>query len=115
MTNTTIVSAIINLITNLLLIKFIGLWTAVVSTLIAYLCVSVYRYIDCRKYIKFKLNYLKSIIFTIIFIICKIMYICNNIYIHIISLLISIIYFISLNKEYVKYTKILISKLKKGR
>lgn len=47
---TSIVIAAINLGTNLLLINFIGLYAASVSTLIAYGVMMVYRYIDVQKY-----------------------------------------------------------------
>ena len=64
---TTIYSAIINIFLNLFLIKFIGLYAASLSTLIAYMCMAIYRYIDVKKYIKLKI-YKKFIIFSFIII-----------------------------------------------
>lgn len=103
--NTTIVSAIINLIINLLLIKYIGLLAAAISTLISYLLVSVYRYVDCKKYINFKLNYSKLFVLVIIFVLSSIMYIFNNIYINLLNLFLVVIYSIYANREYLIYLK----------
>lgn len=41
--NTTLISAIINLLIDVLLIKYIGLYAACISTLISYICLSIYR------------------------------------------------------------------------
>lgn len=72
--NTTIVSAIINLITNLAMIKFIGLYAACVSTLIAYVSMAIYRYIDIKRYVDIKLNYKNILLSLLIFGICSVIY-----------------------------------------
>lgn len=51
---TSIASAIINIIVDLVLIKIIGLYSAVISTAVAYLIMAIYRHIDVRKYVKIK-------------------------------------------------------------
>lgn len=53
---TSILAATINLIVNLVLIKFIGLYAASISTLVAYFTMSIYRLYDVKKYIKIKLD-----------------------------------------------------------
>lgn len=53
---TSIYSAIINILVNLALIKFIGLYAASVSTLVAYLLMTIYRHYHSKKYIQIKLD-----------------------------------------------------------
>lgn len=62
---TSIYSAIINIFINLLCISKIGLYAASISTLIAYLSMSIYRYVDVQKYVKVKVNK-KLILFSIL-------------------------------------------------
>lgn len=57
---TSMISAIINVVSHLLLIKFIGLYAAAISTLLSYLLMSVYRAFDVQKYVK--IRYDKKII-----------------------------------------------------
>lgn len=54
--DTTVVSAVINLVVNLLLIKFIGLYAAAISSLLAYAVVVIVRYTDLNKRIDIKLG-----------------------------------------------------------
>ena len=100
--NTTIVSAIINLLINIIFIKIIGLYAACISTLIAYFVMSIYRHIDCKKYIDLKINYLKIFIFTIIFGLSMTLYIINNIYLNILNLVFVLIYSCIINKDLLK-------------
>lgn len=51
---TTIISGLINIITHLMLIKFIGLYAASISTLLGYAIMMVYRYIDVQKYVRIR-------------------------------------------------------------
>ena len=52
-----IATAILNILINLALIRFIGVWAAVVSTVLAYMIVFVLRFISIQKDIKVKLDY----------------------------------------------------------
>lgn len=97
--NTTIVSAIINIVVNLCLIRKINLYAACISTLIAYLVMAIYRYIDVQKYVKIKLDFTKTAILTALFIIGTINYYISNTIISIcinIPIIICIIY---INRE----------------
>lgn len=53
---TSIFAAIINLVVNIALIKFIGLYAASISTLVAFAATSIYRYIDVQKYVRFRIS-----------------------------------------------------------
>lgn len=53
---TSIYAALINIISHLVLIKFVGIYAAALSTLVGFFILSVYRYFHSRKFIKVKLN-----------------------------------------------------------
>ena len=96
--NTTIISAIINLIINFVFIHKFGLYAASVSTLIAYLTMCIYRYIDIQKYVKIIISKKLILRLIILFSVCSFFYYINNIYINLISLCIVLIYSFILNK-----------------
>lgn len=72
--NTTIVSAIINIVINIILITRIQLYAAVYSTLIAYISMFIYRYIDVKKYVKIELNKYFFVLINLIFVLTSITY-----------------------------------------
>ncbi|MBQ8296929.1 MAG: oligosaccharide flippase family protein [Ruminococcus sp.] len=53
---TSFMAALVNIVTNLLMIQFIGLYAASVSTLLAYATMAIYRYFHVKKYINLKLS-----------------------------------------------------------
>lgn len=53
---TSFYAAIINIGTNLMLVRFIGLYAASVSTLLAYATMAIYRYFHVKRYINIKLK-----------------------------------------------------------
>ena len=108
--NTTIVSAIINLIFNLSLIRTIGLYAACLSTLFAYFIMAVYRYVDVQKYVKIKINFLFALRIILIFIITCLLYYINIPFINVLNLILVTLYFIIFNR---KSFKQLISLIKK--
>lgn len=104
--NTTIVAAILNLIIHFALIRRIGLYAACISTLAAYMIMGLYRYFDCKKYLKIKLNWKYILEFSIIYLISTFFYLYNNSLINIISFLIICFY------GFFKMKKILLSTFK---
>ena len=64
---TTIFSAIINIIINILFIKRIGLYAACISTLLAYLAMFIYRYKSVKKIIDIKIYFKTVIIFVVVY------------------------------------------------
>lgn len=96
---TSIVAASINIITNLVLIRFIGLYAASLSTLIAYFSMMVFRYIHIQKFVKIKIEK-KFIIQTLcITTLLLITYYINNLYLNFISLFVIILYAFAINKR----------------
>lgn len=99
---TTILAAIINLIVNIVLIKFIGLYAAAISTLISYFVILVYRHFDICKSIP--INYKYKTIFTTILTygIVILLYYINNFYLNLISLFLSILFSFMINSKLIK-------------
>ena len=101
--NTSIISAILNIVIHIVLIKFIGLYAAAVSTLASYFIMAVYRYCDInKKYFKIELdlNMIGNSIVAIIIVI--IAYYINNIYWNIFSTIFATIFAIYINKDIIK-------------
>lgn len=109
--NTSIISAIINITVHLSLIKFIGLYAAVISTFVSFFVMSIYRIIDIKKrYFKIKINklfFIKSIIALLIVISC---YYINNLYLNIFSLIYAIFFAWSINKNSIEFILNIIKK-----
>lgn len=74
---TSFFAAVINIVANVTLIKYIGLYAASISTIVAYLAMFIYRAIDCRKYVKVKWDIEMIITMLIAFVIVFIMYYIN--------------------------------------
>lgn len=110
---TTIISAAINFVVNISLIKRIGLYAACISTLIAYFFLAIYRYYDCQKIIKFKIEEKKLLTTIISFTTCTTLYYLNITELNIINGIVSIFLFIIINKHFIKEI-IEIVKLKLG-
>src|SRR5574344_1366525 len=92
---TSFISALINVVVHLSLIKFIGLYAAVVSTLVSFMFFAIYRTIDInKKYIKINVSKLNMICSVPIFGLIILFY-----YLNIIGLILSIIYLIFINKK----------------
>ena len=96
---TTIVSAVINIVIDLLLVRHIMLYAACLSTLIAYMTMAIYRYVDVKKYINIKLDKNKFMLFNFIYLISSYMYLKNIFYLNIINFIFILIVSIIINKK----------------
>ncbi len=100
---TTVFAAIINFLINIVFIKKIGIYAAAVSTLIAYFVMFLYRYIDCKKFIKFKFDK-KIVLFSIIiFIFSSILYYLNSIIGNCFNIIVVVIYALISNRKNLKF------------
>ena len=101
---TSLLAAIINIVVNLGTIHYIGIYAAVVSTLISYIALFIYRHIDINKnFIKLGVNK-KLLVNTLISgVLVSILYYCDNIIIRIINILIAVIFAIYFNKENLRF------------
>ena len=105
----TIISAIVNTLLNLTLVRFIGALGAAVATMVCYYLVWIIRYIDVRKYIAIKINIIRDhigygllVIQSLILIIVK-----NNL----LCFFIQAVCFLSLLILYKKENKLMIQKV----
>ena len=112
---TSIMGAIINIVVNVLLIKFIGLYAAALSTMISYFVMMVYRHFDLKKYLNIKYEkgiFIKTIL---IFAFTIFLYYQRNMLLNIINLIVVCIYAFIINKDFLMGTyKTIIGKLKKS-
>lgn len=108
---TSIFSAIINIVINLIFISKIGLYAASLSTLIAYFVMTVYRIIDVQKYVKVTIDKRNCIIYILVLLIILISYYSNKIYLLFISLFISACTSIYLNFDILKKVSFKLLKL----
>ena len=98
--STSIVSAVINIIVHLVLIKFIGLYAAVISTFVAYFVMSIYRLADASKrYFKIKvdMNFVIRSLIALIFVFVS--YYINNIYLNVFVVLFAVLFAIYINRD----------------
>lgn len=96
---TSLLAAIINIVVDLALIKFIGLYAASVSTLVAYASMGIYRYFDIRKYVKVRLRKRNVVLATLIGSLTLVTYYLRNYILCAISLLVVVIYAVLVNKK----------------
>ena len=97
MGTTTVISAIINLVIDIILIRYLGVWSAVISTVISTFFVYIFRRFKIKKYIEFKTKF--NITPTLAIVINSIAYYYNNIIIHYILAGLTSIYIVIYNKD----------------
>ena len=100
--NTTIISAAINIVVDLILIHFIGVHAATISTLASCMAMGIYRVCDCQKYVKYKFDYKGFALFTIIFITSAVMYHLDIMWLNIVNILFVGIYVFLVNRNNMK-------------
>lgn len=94
---TTIAGAIINVLVNLALIRFIGLYAASISTLVSYASTALYRRIDIRKYIKIKVNVKNILLNSVAVVFVTLSYYFNITILNVAALVIACIYAVGIN------------------
>lgn len=102
---TSVYCAVINIVVNLLLINFIGLTAASLSTLIAFLSMAIYRFIDMQKYIKVKVDSRTIFLPSIIISIMIILFYFNMPFLNLINIIICIFYTYSILIKYISIIK----------
>lgn len=110
----TIYAAVINLVVNILLIKYIGLYAAAISTFVANFLVYLYRKEKVKQYIILKENIRKQIISIAVLTVVMILFHIGSTITITISCIIAVIYAVLMNIRILsKFTKMLHIK-KKG-
>ena len=101
-----VIGAIVNIIINVLLIKYIGLYAASISTAISYFVMMINRHYDLKKYVKIKYEDSLLIKTILIYLFAIIIYYQRNLVLDIISLIIVVIYCYLLNRKFLWSTLI---------
>lgn len=98
---TTLISALINVVLNIALIKFIGIYAATISTLVSSIFLYLYRKIKLKEFVKLKHS--KDLKFTLLItVIVFLTYYSNSYILKAIALIFTIIYALMMNKGIVK-------------
>ncbi len=98
--NTSLISAIINIVVHITLINFIGLYAATISTFSAYFIMSIYRLHDVKKrYFKVTIEKVFIIKTLISLLIILPIYYIENIILNFIAIIVMVIYAIDINKN----------------
>lgn len=98
--STSMLSAIINIIVHLVLIRYIGLYAAVISSLAAFLTMSIYRIFDIRKkYFDIEINRLLVVESLVVLALILCVYYVRNPYLNVIALLCAIVFAWYINKD----------------
>lgn len=104
---TSFLSAVINLIINILLIKQLGIYAASISTVIAYAFLAVYRIIDIKKYMSIRVKMRVFVMTIFAFGVIMITYYINIKIINVISLIGIFIYSYIVNRNLIsKFLKL---------
>lgn len=96
---TTMCAASINLFVNLILVKFIGIYAACISTLVSYVAMSIYRLWDSKKYINIKIYWIKLSICTLIYFVTAVIYISDRSVLQLVNFVVVLIFVMIINKE----------------
>jgi O-antigen/teichoic acid export membrane protein len=101
---TSFFAAVINIGSNILLINFIGLYAAAVSTLLSYMAMSIYRYIHIKRYVNVRLK-VKTVLLTVLIgAIAVAAYYYDHLIINVLALLIVAAYAIISNRKFLLST-----------
>lgn len=95
---TTIISAVLNILINVIFIKSLGIWSAAIATFIANLYVYLFRKYKIKKYVKLEKS-MKKFITVFMLGISVVSYYSKILILQIVILAIIIIYCILINKE----------------
>lgn len=94
-------AGILNILINVFLVKYIGIFAAAISTVLAFLIMSIFRMVDVQKYVKLKINFKEINIILLLFFISILLYYFNNTLVSAIYLIGVVIYVFIDNKKYI--------------
>lgn len=96
---TSVMAAIINIVVNVALIKHIGLYAASISTLVAYLSMAIYRYIDVQRLVKIRIDKKLLLMSFPMVVIVGVAYYSKNLYGCLTAAVLAIVYAWFMNRE----------------
>lgn len=96
----TMFSALVNIIVNFLLIPLVGIWGAIIGTVVAYFFVAIYRTVDVRRYISIEIDW-KNFTINCIIIVVQAIFVSMDLYGYAFSL-VAIVLFVICNRDNMK-------------
>lgn len=94
---TSVFSAIINIVVDLVLIQFIGLYAAMISTAVAYFTMTVYRHFDLKKYVKIKYRTFDLVMAVLGLVGVSAVYYSDNTILYIVGVVLAVVYTVVMN------------------
>lgn len=111
---TSFFASVINIVVDIVLIHFIGLYAASISTLVAYAVMAIYRYFHVKRYVNVNLNLVTVISIAIVALITILAYYYKNMIICGVLLFFVSIYSLLINKYFLlSVLQTMIQKIKK--
>ncbi|MCM1528612.1 MAG: oligosaccharide flippase family protein [Alistipes sp.] len=107
---TTIGAAVVNIVVNISLINFIGIYAASISTLVSYICLFIFRSVNIRKLVKIKYNFKTLTIILLIMSVEVIMFYQGTTMFNIINAVFGYSVCLILNKDIIKAMFVTIGK-----
>ena len=98
---TSLFAGIVNILVNVLFIRIIGIYAAAISTLISFLIIVIYRYIDINKTIKLKIDIKFLTLFIFLYSIVVYTYYSKIVILYIIVFISLCIIFLTYNKDFI--------------
>lgn len=109
---TTMIAAVINLVTNLMMVKFIGVYAASISTLISYIFLAFFRMHNIQKYATVRYNIPKIVIVLIILVLISVCSYVRTMPMYVIVFIFAFFVMVVLNKEIlVGMSKMMLAKI----
>jgi O-antigen/teichoic acid export membrane protein len=99
---TSLLAALINIIINLALIKYIGIYSAAISTFCAFLAMALFRGYDIQKYVSIKYNTSVIVWLSLLYALVITLYYINTDLLNIISTIIVLVSAFVLNRTLIQ-------------
>ena len=110
---TTLCAAIVNIVVNYIFIKLVGIWGAMIGTLVSYVLIAALRMADVHRYVPFSIDFKRYVPNALLVIIHAILISCDfHVYI---TSAIFLILFISVNRKTLSQILVKMRSILKGR
>ena len=105
---TSLWAGILNVVINISLIHFIGIWAAAISTLMSFLIMSVYRYRDVQKYVNLQVKIRSAVIDALIAVPVVVLYYLHSIPMTLLNIALVLIFLVlTWSKDFAALTSML--------
>lgn len=113
---TTIIAAVVNVVIDLVCVRFLGIYAASLSTLCAYMFLALYRMWNVQKFQPIRYRYGKMIQYLSVLVILCVMAWINTWYLQCLNAGIAVVFAVWINRKLVKNTlAMLLKKVRKGK